>query len=488
MKIKLMSEMLDIKIEEDINDDGYESESDEVKIDTNKFKYFFENYDRLTKRDYYNMICNFYDIRLEDNDYIDYINYKNNSNYDRVVSIATDVINKDIQREGHGRDFSWWTVSYRMYLKVAVLGELENSDKFYTINEIKELIKNGKIYPIDWYVLECDDRLYENRCKNDIDYLVKCEYGRKDGQISINDEYFDYFINKILGEIKIDDIFRNIRSFLVDSRNNLECSLIYYYDYYEDIEPSKELIIVNKIIDIFNEKIVSLNKENDCDIEMISTNKIEMLFKYLNSLFNDDDSKWYKDVTFEQVVSIICSLNYDENKELCDEIKKIIIDLGDSELCYEMFCNVDWIDENIMLDLIIDSGDEDICYKVVTNYKLDEGTRRRLIQVIIDSGDEEVNYNLVEKGNLDFIDVREHGKVVIDSKNVWYNFLFAQLDGADVKAHGEVIMEYGSVYDNNTFCSYVDGADIEKHREVIRIKLLEEEQENKNNLKKVRKK
>ena len=487
MKIKLMSEILDDESNEDI-DNEYEGDNDRDNLDINKVKYFFDNYDRLTKRDYYNMICNFYDIRLEDNDYIDYINYKYSSNYDRVISIATDVINKDIQREGHGRDFSWWTVSYRMYLKVAVFGELENSDKFFTMDEIWELIKDSKIYPIDWYCEECDDRLYENRCKNDIDYLVKCEYGRKVGQLSINDEYFDYFIDKILSEIKIDNIFNAIRDFLVDSRNDLECSLIYYYDDYEDNSSDKKLVEVNKIIDMFNEKIVSLDRENDCDIEKISTNKIEMLFKYLNSLFNDDDSKWYKDITFEQVVSIICSLNYDENKELCDEIKKIIIGLGDSELCYEMFCNVDWIDEKIMLDLIIDSGDVDICYKVVTNYELDKVTRKRLIQVIIDSGDEEVNYNLVEKGNLDFIDVREHGKVVIDSKNVWYNFLFAQLDGADVRAHREVIMEYGSVYDNNTFCSYVDGADIEKHREVIRMKLLEEEREDENNLKKVRKK
>ena len=482
MEIKLKSEMLD----EDVIDIEDEYEEDD-NLDINKFKYFFENFDRLTKRDFYDMICNFYDIRLEDNDYIDYINHSNNNNYDRVVSIATDVINKDIQREGHGRDFSWWTVSYRMYLKISVLGELENSDKFYTMDEIRKLIKEGKIYPIDWYVLECDDRLYENRCKNDVNYLIKPEYGRKDGQLSINDEYFDYFIDKILGEIKIDDLFRNIRGFLVDSRNDLECSLIYHYDWYEDIESNKELVLVNKTIDLFNIKIGNLNKEFDCNIDVISTNPMEMLFKYLNSLFNDDESKWYKDITFEQVVDIICSLDYDENKELCHEIRKIIYDSGDSELCYEMFCNVDWFDKKILIDIIIESGNEDICYKVVTNYKLNKTTRRRLIKVIIDSGDLELNYKLANK-DLNFIDVKEHGKVIIDSKNVWYNLLFAQLDGADVLAHGEVVMEYGTAYDNDSFCCYVSGADKEKHREVIERKLLEEEQEDRNNLKKVRKK
>jgi len=487
MKIKLKSQLSDNEINELINDDEYESDNEKNNLNFDKVRIFLEDYDKLSKKELYNMICNFYMVILEEDDYIEYINYKNNSDYNKVISIGTDVICKDIQSEGHGRDFSWWTVSYRRYLNVAVLGELENSDKFYTLEEIKKLIKDGKIYPIYSYYEECDDRLYENRVKNDIDYLVKYEYGRKKGQLSINDEYFDYFIDKILDNTVIIDMFKSVRNFLIDVRSNIERYLDdYYFD--ENKETKEKLNQVNGLIDKFNEKIAVLDKETDCDIEIISKNPIERVMKYLKSLYNDDESKRYTDITLEWVLSIISSLDYEDNKELCDEIENIIFDLCDPNLCYDMIYSADWIDNKKLINAIIASGDEYVCYDVLTNLNVNKSTRKKLIKVIVDSGSAEVNYNLVAKGGLDFVDVREHGKVVIDSKNVWYNSLFAQLDGADVLAHGEVVMEYGSAYDNNSFCSYVRGADIEKHREVIRIKLLEEEQAEKNNLKKVRKK
>ena len=198
------------------------------------------------------MICNFYIVTLEDDDYIEYINYKNNSDYDKVISIGTDVIFKDTQTEGHGRDFSFWTVSYRLYLKVAVLDELEQNDKFYTMDEIKMLIKEGKIYPIYSYCEECDYRLYENNVKNDIDYLVKYEYGRKSKeQLSINDEYFEYFIDRILDNTLISDMFKSIRIFIIDVRSNLESYLDDYY-FAENKETMNKLDKVNELIDKFN--------------------------------------------------------------------------------------------------------------------------------------------------------------------------------------------------------------------------------------------
>ena len=488
MKIKLKSQMSDNEINELINDDEYESDNEKNNLNFDKVRIFLEYYDKLSKKELYNMICNFYIVTLEDDDYREYINYKNNSDYDKVISIGTDVIYKDTQYEGHGRDFSFWTVSYRLYLKVAVLDELEQNDKFYTMDEIKMLIKEGKIYPIYSYCEECDDRLYENNVKNDIDYLVKYEYGRKiKEQLSINDEYFEYFIDRILDNTLISDMFKSIRNFIIDVRSNLESYLDDYY-FAENKETMNKLDKVNELIDKFNEKIGVLDKENDCEIEIISKNPIERVMKYLRSLYNDDVSKRYTDITLEWVLSIISSLDYEDNKELCDEIENIIFDLCEPNLCYDMIYSADWIDNNKLINAIIASGDEYVCYEVLTNINVNKSIRKKLIKVIVDSGSAEVNYNLVAKGGLDFVDVREHGKVVIDSKNVWYNSLFAQLDGADVLAHGEVVMEYGSAYDNNSFCSYVRGADIEKHREVIRIKLLEEEQAEKSNLKKVRKK
>ena len=60
--------------------------------------------------------------------------------FKKIIRINTDVIHKDIESEGHGRDFSWWTVSYCLYLMVAVNCDIENNAKFFTIDEIKKLV------------------------------------------------------------------------------------------------------------------------------------------------------------------------------------------------------------------------------------------------------------------------------------------------------------------------------------------------------------
>lgn len=486
MKIKLKKEMSYEEIEEVISDEEYEGNDKSVNLSIDKVRYFLENYDKLTNKDYYKMICNFYDIRLEDSDYIDYINYKTGNKFDRIIKLETDIINKDIESEGHGRDFSWWTVSYRLCLNVAVNCELENSDKYFTMDEIKELIKDNKIYPINCFGEKCDDRLYANRVKNDIDYLIKFEYGRKNGQLSINDEYFDYFIDKIISMIDVKEIFAGIRSFIISCRTNLECYLNDYY-FSENKETKRKLSEVNKLIDYFNEKISILsNDQEDNNLNLISKDPIEMVMKYLKSLFNTDKSQWYKDIRIEQVVQILEDIESDENKELCEEIKKIIIELGDPELCCMMASSGfirEWIDFDKMLEIIIDSEDEWVCYDVIEDFNLDDTTRRRFIQVIIDSGNAELNYKIA-KMDLPGIDIKEHGRVVIESKSVWYNFLFAQLEGADVRAHGEVIIESGDTYYNSVFPCYVQGADKERHREVVRIKTLEEESQN--SLKKAR--
>ena len=44
-----------------------------------KIRYFLDNIDNLSNIEYYKMLCNFYNIKLEDKDYLDYINNKTNN-------------------------------------------------------------------------------------------------------------------------------------------------------------------------------------------------------------------------------------------------------------------------------------------------------------------------------------------------------------------------------------------------------------------------
>lgn len=198
--------------------------------------------------------------------------------------------------------------------------------------------------------------------------------------------------------------------------------------------------------------------------------------------------EWYQDIEIEQVVKIISMIDYDEELDLCSKIEKMIIDLGDPELCYLMISDIDWIDFDKMIKVIFDSENEWVAYDMISNLsdQLDRDVIRKLIKIVVDSEDAELNYELAKSG-LDFIDTKEHARAVIDSGNVDYNYLFAlNVPDADVRAHGEVVMEYGSAYENSEFITYVRGADVEKHREIIRLKT--EEEENKNSLKKTRKK
>ena len=72
MKIKLKSQMSDNEINELNNDDEYESDNEKNNLNFDKVRIFLEDYDKLSKKELYNMICNFYIVTLEDDDYIEY--------------------------------------------------------------------------------------------------------------------------------------------------------------------------------------------------------------------------------------------------------------------------------------------------------------------------------------------------------------------------------------------------------------------------------
>lgn len=446
-----------------------------------EISYFLEHCSNLTSRDYYKMICNFYDVRLENNDYIDYVKFKTGNQFDNIIKLETDVIDSYQHIEGFRKDLSWWTVKERLCLYVLV-NDFEDTDKYFTIYEVKNLINENKVYPLCSFYQECDDRLYENRVKNDIEYIIKTvDFGK----LNIDMEFFDYFVKDVVNEIDLNEIFMFIRKYLVSQKIYLEC---YLKDCcFEDYDEEKEnLDIVDKLIDNYNEKIklLSLDDKN----ELISKNSVEIVVDYIQKLSNMNKCEWYQDIEIEQVVKIISMIDYDEELDLCSKIEKMIIDLGDPELCYLMISDIDWIDFDKMIKVIFDSENEWVAYDMISNLsdQLDRDVIRKLIKIVVDSEDAELNYELATSG-LDFIDTKEHARAVIDSGNVDYNYLFAlNVPDADVRAHGEVVMEYGSAYENSEFITYVRGADVEKHREIIRLKT--EEEENKNSLKKTRKK
>ena len=488
MKVRLKKGLLLEEIDEMIDD--YDDKKDGLTIE--KVNYVLNNFDKFSKKDFYKMMCMFYDIELEDIDYLNYINKKTGEEFKKIIRIDTDVIHKNIESEGHGRDFSWWTVSSRLYLMVAVNCNIENNGKFFTIDEIKKLVQDNKIYPLDYYYEKCDDRLYENRVKNDIEYLIKYQVDRDNRQLLVDDEYFDFFIDDIIKFVDLNKIFISIRRFIVNYRCRLESYLEDYY--FEDDNKKNEILDeINKVTEVYNEKIgllnVDNNKINDDYIKNISIDPVELVIEYLSQLSSIDDFEWYQDIEIENIVRILENLDNENDKELCNKVNTLIINFADPELCLMVASNYlisKWIDYDKMIEIIINSKNEWVCYDTL-NYlsdELDEIRIKKLLQVIIESENSEINYN-VARLDFPFIDIKKHGDVVIKSGNVWYNYLFAiDVLGADVRAHGDVIIEYGDIDDNLMFINNIKGADIEKHQEVIRIK--EENIYNSDCLKKVK--
>lgn len=191
-----------------------------------KIRYHLENYTNLSNEEYYKALSIYYDFVLEDKDYIDYINFKTGNKFDNIIKINTNVIDSYIDSEGHGRDFSWWTVKVRLCLKLATSKPLE--DKYYKLKQIRKLITENQVYPLDYFYEKCDDELGLNKVQNDIDYLIKDEYGKLD----IKSEYFDYFINNIRKEITPDKFLQIIGNYIIKLKLHLEgCYNRYNYDY-----------------------------------------------------------------------------------------------------------------------------------------------------------------------------------------------------------------------------------------------------------------
>ena len=432
--------------------------------------HYLENYTNLSNEEYYQALSLYYDFELEDKDYIDYINNKTGNKFDNITKINTNVIDSYIDSEGHGRDFSWWTVKVRLCLKLATSKPLE--DKNYKLREIRKLISENKIYPLDCFYEKCDDELRLNKVQNDIDYLIKGEYGKLD----INSECFDFIINNIRKELTTENILVTIRNYIVNLKLYLECNLN-HYDYDDELTEgiNNEINLVNNLIDTYNIVITNYKKNNqnnnsNQENNVISKNPIDIVINYISKLPSINREEWYDEIKIEQIVNIIENIDYNKNKEICKKIEKLVIDLGEPELCAELV-GVHWINSDKMLDVVINSKDEWESYYLLRDYGeiLDDNYIKKLLNIIIESKDSELNYEIAQNTYLD-IDVRRHGQVVIDGGSVWYNYCFANdIEGADIRGHGEVIIKSGDVYYNYLFATNIKGADIEKHREIVML-------------------
>lgn len=300
---------------------------------------FFSKKGNMDTCNLHKLINYFYDIKIEDADYLDYVNshYKF---FSKIIEIPTEYVSQYLYSEGHGRDFSWWTENYQRIIK-ASSNEFTPSKDEYTYNEIKKLIENGEIYPI--YPFGRKTSKSQNSCDDNIKYLVP--YFSK--ELGPDNEYFDYIINQALSKIKLENLMDEIRIFIIRLKLNSNIRNITNHVYVED--EIEEINLNKKIAD---ELIKMYNKFSK---EKIKPTELEIVMDYLRNLPKCEN--WYEEIEIEKIINIFSFLDEEKDKEICKEIEQLIISLSEVELSYEMAVNFDWVDKKIMGEIVIADGD-----------------------------------------------------------------------------------------------------------------------------------
>ena len=300
---------------------------------------FLKNKEKIDNKVLFELLSYFYDIKLDLNDYMEYINSIKDIKYTNIIDIPTNKVVVDRGSEGHGRDFSWWTQNYQLFVKAFSYDFIPSKEE-YTMDELYVLYKEGVIIPL--YTFGQKTKKSFVNVKDNLCYLTK--YNGK--CLDENDEYFSFMVEKAIKNIGIKSLIAEIRLFIIKLKLDSVYKRIAYLE--DTIETFDELS--SYLINIYNENVNG---------NIIEKTPLEIVISYLENIRYEE--KWYEDVTLEQIMNVFSEVD-DCDSELCSRIEELVISLRDAELCYEMASNFDWVDKKVMAEIVINDGSPDIIY------------------------------------------------------------------------------------------------------------------------------
>lgn len=132
---------------------GYLSYLEYVKRDLDAIGVLIDyDFKDIPDKTFYNLISNFYSIYLNNGDILNIISRLKGIQYDRFEALNSRMVFKDIVREGHGRDFSWWEETFQVNYIVAVAKDFAiDPNHNYSKEDIEEMEKNKQIVAVDSY-------------------------------------------------------------------------------------------------------------------------------------------------------------------------------------------------------------------------------------------------------------------------------------------------------------------------------------------------
>lgn len=342
---------------------------------------------------YYLLAKRFFHIEFIGDDLLEYLSYRDNKQYTKVVTIPVDKI---VLEPMPGLFDTMVVYLYNLGIKCACEDSFELKTKKYSVDEIKELVDKKILCPIKKEYIKFSTPL--NKLTNIKVYQkesYKFQYiGNLQQDITPTDEYFSFFINKMKQKIsekalmivvgrKISELF----SYVVNT---------YYEEVYfcNDGENEKNYYLnESKKIQVLIEKYNNYASNNG--LELISNREIDAFLENVDNI-NDNALSAYLDTH---------NLNNEDTIKLKKAICKFDF-LGEdlAELLAEKFNVNEFANEIIM------KNNENMAIEFLSSYKdeLDFLTKCKLLRVILNSNNEEAIDSLVEYGLLSESNVKKY--------------------------------------------------------------------------------
>jgi len=346
---------------------------------------------------YYLLAKRFFNIEFTSDDLLEYLSYRDNKQYTKVVTIPIDKI---VLEPMPGLFDTKVVYLYNLGIKCAHEDSFELKTKKYSVDEIKELVDKKILCPIKKEYIKFSTPL--NKLTNIKVYqneLDKFQYiGNLKQNITPTDEYFSFFINKMKQKIsekalmivvgrKISELF----SYVVNT---------YYEEVYEKIyfcndgENEKNYYLnESKKIQVLIEKYNNYASNNG--LELISNREIDAFLENINNI-NDHALSAYL---------VTHNLNNEDTIKLKNAICKFdFLDEDLAELLVEKFNVNEFASEIIM------KNNENMAIEFLSSYKdeLDFLTKCKLLRVILNSNNEEAIDSLVEYGLISESNVKKY--------------------------------------------------------------------------------
>lgn len=342
---------------------------------------------------YYLLAKRFFNIEFTSDDLLEYLSYRDNKQYTKVVTIPIDKI---VLEPMLGLFDTKVVYLYNLGIKCVCEDSFELKTKKYSVDEIKELVDKKILCPIKKEYIKFSTPL--NKLTNIKVYqkeLDKFQYiGNLKQNITPTDEYFSFFVNKTKQRINEKALMivvgRKISELFSDVVNRYYEEVYFCNDgeneknYYLNESKKIQLLIKKYNNNASNNglKLIS-NREIDVFLENVDNINDHALSAYLDThnLNNEDTIKLKK---------TICKADY-----LAEDLKGLIAEkFNVNEFASEIIMKNN---ENMAIEFLINFKDE-----------LDYLTKCKLLRVILNSGNKEVIDSVIDDGLLSESNVKKY--------------------------------------------------------------------------------